>query len=89
VVTRPGFVEKMKLNSKQVQLIASGDLRLPANQKCWPAQQEMEAKLEAAISKAGFVLVRAHPYREDVQHGFIASQREGLNVFKTSIQRRH
>src|SRR3954463_13432016 len=72
----------MKLNSKQVQLIASGDLRLSANQKCWPAQQEMEAKLEAAISKAGFELVRAHPFREDVQHGFIASQREGLDVFK-------
>src|SRR3954451_4656631 len=72
----------MKLNSKQVQLIASGDLRLSANQKCWPAQEDMEAKLEAAISKAGFELVRAHPFREDVQHGFIASQREGLDVFK-------
>src|SRR3954451_10129527 len=72
----------MKLNSKQVQLIASGDLRLSANQKCWPAQQEMEAKLEAAISKAGFEVVRVHPYREDVQHGFIASQRDGLQVFQ-------
>jgi hypothetical protein len=72
----------MQLAKNQVQLVASGDLRLSANQKCWPAQQEMEQKLTSAIAAAGHQVVRAHPYREDVRHGFIASQREGVEVFK-------
>lgn len=72
----------MKLKKNQVQLIASGDLRLSANQKCWPAQLEMEQQLSAAVTTAGFELVRSHPFKEDVRHGFIASQREGLGVFK-------
>ena len=29
-----------------------------------------------------FRVVRAHPYKDDVRHGFIASQREGIEVFK-------
>ena len=33
-----------RLEPKQVQLIASGDLRLSANQTCWPAQKAMEQK---------------------------------------------
>jgi L-fucose isomerase-like protein len=67
---------------KQVQLIASGDLRLSANQNCWEAQRRMEEQLTRAISAAGHELVRAHPYKTDERHGFIASQREGLEVFK-------
>jgi len=31
--------------ANEVLLIASGDLRLSANQVCWPAQSQMEAKL--------------------------------------------
>ena len=73
----------MSLSAKQVQLVASGDLRLSANQKCWPAQSEMEQSLGQAIAAAGFEVVRAHPYKEDVRHGFIASQREGIEVFRT------
>lgn len=69
-------------NKKQVYLIASGDLRLSANQKCWPAQREMETALETAIRNNGFEVVRAHPFKESEQHGFIAGQREGLEVFK-------
>jgi len=69
-------------SNKRVQLIASGDLRLSANQNCWAAQHEMEQQLSAAVAKAGYELVRAHPYKEDEKHGFIASQREGVEVFK-------
>jgi L-fucose isomerase-like protein len=65
-----------------IYLVASGDLRLSANQKCWPAQLEMEQNLSTAIAAAGRKVIRAHPYKEDVRHGFIASQREGLEVFK-------
>jgi hypothetical protein len=67
---------------KQIQLIASGDLRLAANQNCWAAQHDMEQRLAKAVGAAGYELVRAHAYKEDVQHGFIASQREGIEVFK-------
>jgi hypothetical protein len=66
-----------------VQLIASGDLRLSANQTCWPAQHAMEAALGDALAAEGFDLVRSHPYKEDERHGFIASQREGIEVFRS------
>jgi hypothetical protein len=65
-----------------VQLIANGDLRLSANQKCWPAQEAMEAQLAAAIKAQGFRLVRAHPYKTSEKHGFIGSQKEGMDVFQ-------
>jgi hypothetical protein len=71
-----------KLPPKRVQLIASGDLRLSANQACWPAQQAMEQALTKAIEAEGYRVVRVHPFKEQQQHGFIASQREGIEVFK-------
>jgi hypothetical protein len=70
-----------KVKKNQVLLIANGDLRPSANQKCWPAQRDMEAALSRAVADAGYELVRAHPYNEDVQHGFIGSQNEGMRVF--------
>jgi hypothetical protein len=70
-----------KSNPKKVLLVANGDLRLSANQKCWPAQQEMEQALTKAVAEAGYELVRAHPYKADEQHGFIGSQKEGMKVF--------
>jgi L-fucose isomerase-like protein len=73
----------MSRSTKQIQLVASGDLRLSANQKCWPAQLEMEQSLGRAVAAAGFELVRAHPFKKDARHGFIASQREGIGVFRT------
>ena len=42
----------------------------------------MERRLGQAIAAAGFEVVRSHPYKEDVRHGFIASQREGIEVFR-------
>ena len=65
----------------EVLLITSGDLRLAANQVCWPAQKEMEEKLTAAFAQKGFKLVRAHAYNEAEKHGFISSQRMGMDVF--------
>jgi hypothetical protein len=62
-------------------LVANGDLRLAANQTCWPAQAAMEKKLAAAVAARGYRLVRAHPYKPKVKHGFISSQKEGLAVF--------
>jgi hypothetical protein len=67
---------------KSVVLVASGDLRLSANQVCWPAQAAMEKSLTIALQEEGFELHRAHPYQPKLKHGFIASQREGIEVFR-------
>src|ERR1700728_3888989 len=65
----------------EVLLVASGDLRQSANKVCWAAQAEMEKQLTEALRAEGFTLRRAHPYREDLQHGFIYNQRMGMDVF--------
>src|SRR3954470_17867686 len=67
---------------KQVQLIANGDLRLSANQKCWAAQEAMEKALAAAVAEEGYQIVRAHPLKRSEGHGFIGSQKEGMEVFR-------
>jgi hypothetical protein len=67
--------------SKTVLLVASGDLRQSANEVCWPAQHAMEQALGAAVRQLGFTIVRAHPYKPKVKHGFIGSQKEGMEVF--------
>src|SRR5882757_5817887 len=65
----------------EILLVASGDLRQSANKVCWAAQAEMEKQLTEALSAEGLTLRRAHPYREDLQHGFIYNQRMGMDVF--------
>ncbi|HEV2136264.1 MAG TPA: fucose isomerase [Terracidiphilus sp.] len=65
----------------EILLVTSGDLRLSANQVCWPAQRNMEETLTAAFARKGFKLVRAHTYDEKLKHGFISSQRQGMDVF--------
>jgi hypothetical protein len=67
--------------ANEVLLITSGDLRLAANQVCWPAQRDVEEKLTAAFAQQGIKLVRAHAYSETEKHGFISSQRMGMDVF--------
>ena len=67
----------------EIYLLASGDLRLPANQTCWSAQKEMEDKIVAAFANEGVKVVRAHPYDEELKHGFIWTQRMGMDVFKS------
>ncbi len=71
----------MPRSSKTILLVANGDLRLSANQVCWPAQAAMEKQLAAAVAAKGFKLVRAHTYKPAQKHGFISSQKEGLEVF--------
>ena len=78
---QPILSKPTKAKKKQVFLVASGDLRLSANQMCWAAQKEMEDALQKAVANAGYELVRAHPYKEDEKHGFLASQKEGMCVF--------
>ena len=70
-----------RAGDKDVFLIANGDLRLSANQQCWAAQHEMETSLKTAIEDCGFKLHRAHPFNKKDKHGFIDSQKAGMEVF--------
>ena len=67
---------------KHVILIASGDLRLSANRVCWPAQQEVERAITKAVEDCGFSVKRGHPFDAAKQHGFIDSQKYGMEVFR-------
>ena len=78
----PAVKAAPKLKKKQVQLIASGDLRLSANRQCWPEQAAMEEKLKAAVAAEGYAVLRAHPFNPQEGHGFIASQKQGMEVFR-------
>ncbi|MDZ7269596.1 MAG: fucose isomerase [candidate division KSB1 bacterium] len=66
----------------EVYLIASGDLRLAANQTCWPAQMAMEQRLVAALQEMGAKVIRAHEYNPALGHGFIWNQRMGMDVLQ-------
>jgi L-fucose isomerase-like protein len=77
----PRVTKPAKVGRREVLLVASGDLRESANRVCWPAQAAMERDLGKAVAAAGYKIVRAHPHRRGNGHGFIASQREGMDVF--------
>ncbi len=63
-------------------LIASGDLRPSANIAGWPTQAQLEADVTDAFEALGWTIVRANPVDEVLGHGFIHSQRHGMEVFK-------
>ena len=71
------------VGKRRAVLVANGDLREEANRVCWPAQQAMEADLTKAFAAAGWKLERGHAASKARGHGFIASAREGLDVFET------
>src|SRR5439155_26251730 len=68
--------------SHPVILVANGDLRLSANQKCWPAQERAEEAVMAAIRAEGGEVRRGHAYDPVNQHGFIDSQKRCMEVFR-------
>ena len=78
----PDPVTRSPVPVTQAYLVASGDQRLSANQNCWPAQLRMEGQLTAALNAAGVKVTRAHAYDPAEGHGFISSQRMGMNVFR-------
>jgi hypothetical protein len=65
-----------------VILIANGDLRLAANQKCWPAQARAEDAVMGAIRRLGHAVERGHACDPTKGHGFIDSQKRGMEVFR-------
>jgi len=65
-----------------VYTVASGDLRPSANVTCWPTQQKLEADLAAAVNGLGWRVQRGHEPDLEKGHGFIDSQRAGIEIFK-------
>ena len=65
-----------------VIVIASGDLRLSANRMCWPAQAQAEETVMNAIRREGRDVRRGHACDPVKQHGFIDSQKYGMEVFR-------
>ena len=66
-----------------IYLVANGDLRLAANQACQEAQAALEQQLIKAIEREGAHVQRAHPFDPLKKHGFIDSQKYGLEVFRS------
>ncbi|MEU6577572.1 fucose isomerase [Streptomyces sp. NPDC046805] len=79
----PAHTESPQADPHTVYLVANGDLRPAANVTCWPAQQQLESDLAAAVTSLGWRLRRGHEVDEAKGHGFIDSQRAGIDVFRT------
>ncbi len=69
------------MNKPVIYLVTSGDGRESANLASWPAQQLLEERITNTLQSLGAEVVRAFPPSTDLGHGFINSQRAGMNVF--------
>ncbi len=78
----PEVLKPSPVASDEAILVANGDLRLSANQVCWPAQAALERMLTEAFLEEGIKLRRAHAYNPALKHGFISGQRMGMDVFE-------
>jgi hypothetical protein len=81
--TLPAPATRPTAAPKTAYLIASGDLREAANTGGWPIQAAMEADVTAALVDLGWTVIRANDIDPETGHGFISSQRMGLEVFKS------
>jgi hypothetical protein len=70
------------MSTQDIIIIANGDLRTTANQKCEEAQQAMEALLIKAVEKEGRTIRRGHGFDAKKGHSFIDSQKYGMEVFR-------
>src|SRR4051812_23950494 len=66
---------------EEVVLVTSGDPRPPANLICWPSQVQTEQRLVRAFHAEGVRVRRAFEVDPKVGHGFISSQRMGMDIF--------
>jgi hypothetical protein len=78
----PAVRERRTAAPKTLYTVASGDLRLSANAKCWPTQEAFESDVSTAASRFGWSVERAHGVDAEKGHGFIDSQRLGIEVFR-------
>ncbi|MFC8733363.1 fucose isomerase [Luteimicrobium sp. NPDC057192] len=78
----PTSAPRPPLAPRTAYLVASGDLRESANVAGWPTQQAVEAAVTGALEDLGWTVVRANGVDPATGHGFVSSQRMGLEVFK-------
>ncbi|CAN5164692.1 L-fucose/L-arabinose isomerase family protein [soil metagenome] len=81
--TLPAPAPRPGLAPNTAWLVSSGDLREAPNRSGWPIQQRMEEALASAFADLGWSIRRANPIDPATGHGFISSQRMGLEVFKS------
>ncbi|UFU05895.1 fucose isomerase [Ruania halotolerans] len=79
----PSLSEPPAAPERTAYLVASGDLRESANSAGWPTQVELERIISDAFAANGWQVVRANEVDPATGHGFISSQRMGLEVFTT------
>ena len=80
--TLPAVAPHPAVAPRTAYLIASGDLRESANTAGWPTQVELEAGVTRVLGDLGWSVVRANDVDPRTGHGFISSQRMGLEVFR-------
>ncbi|WP_309126964.1 fucose isomerase [Microbacterium sp.] len=80
--TLPTPLSRPQSAPKTAYLITSGDLRESANIGGWPTQVELEAGVGRVFDELGWNVIRAFDVDPETGHGFISSQRMGLEVFK-------
>jgi hypothetical protein len=68
--------------NENIYLVASGDSRITANQRCWPAQEALESAVISAFNNLGKKVVRGHAVDPVKKHGFIDGQIRGIEVFR-------
>ncbi|WP_416903436.1 fucose isomerase [Micromonospora echinospora] len=78
----PVLVDPPAAAPRTVYTVASGDLRRSANVAGWPTQQRLEADLAVAVTALGWSVQRAHPVDAVTGHGFVDSQRAGIEIFQ-------
>ena len=78
----PTVTPRPALTPATAYLIANGDLRESANTAGWKIQSQMESDVTKALGDLGWSVIRANGVDPLTGHGFISSQRMGLEVFK-------
>ncbi len=63
-------------------MIANGDLRLAANQGTWATQVKAEQAVADAVARFGVTVKRGHSFDPVEGHGFIKSQKHGMEIFR-------
>lgn len=79
----PSMKSRLRFAPKVAYLVSSGDLRQSANVAGWPTQARLEDSVGKAMTELGWSIVRANAVDESKGHGFIDSQRKGMEVFAT------
>ncbi len=80
--TMPAERVEVTIEPKTVYLVASGDLRLSANLAGWGTQAVVEESIGDAFMELGWTIKRGHAVDPVKGHGFLDSQRAGLEAFK-------